>query len=83
MEEHNGWKNQVTWVVNVFAMPMIERMLQEGETEEEIQRELSIHFGYADLTLLPREIFMCAWKTIDWYTLFARAKENIKGDNNE
>ena len=77
MNEHNGWKNETTWTINVFYMEKIEKMLDEGCSQETIveyiKRELN-----QDLYLEQRNILGCALKLVDWYTLFARAKENIK-----
>ena len=76
MNEHNGWKNEITWTINVFYMEKIERMLDEGcsqETiEEHIKRELN-----QDLYLEQRNLIGCALKLVDWDTLFTRAIENI------
>ena len=76
MSEHNGWKNETTWTINVFYMEKIERMLDEGcsqETiEEHIKRELN-----QDLYLEQRNLIGCALKLVDWGTLFTRAIENI------
>ena len=45
----------------------------EDAIEEHIKRQLN-----QDLYLEQRNILGCALKLVDWYTLFARAKENIK-----
>ena len=77
MNEHNGWKNETTWTVNVFYMETIQEMLKTGSSQdtivEHIKRELS-----QDLYLEQRNIIGCALKLVDWDTLVARAKENIK-----
>ena len=77
MDEHTGWKNETTWTINVFYMETIEEMLKGGSSQDDIvvhiKRELN-----QDLYLEQRNILGCALKLIDWYTLFARAKENIK-----
>ena len=77
MDEHKGWKNETTWTINVFYMETIEEMLKGGSSQDDIvvhiKRELN-----QDLYLEQRNILGCALKLIDWYTLFARAKENIK-----
>jgi hypothetical protein len=77
MDEHKGWKNETTWTINVFYMETIEEMLKGGSSQDDIvvhiKRELN-----QDLYLEQRNILGCALKLVDWYTLFARAKENIK-----
>ena len=77
MNEHNGWKNETTWTINVFFMETIEQMLKDGATEEgivhRIKRELN-----QDLYLEQRNIIGCALKIVDWDTLIARAKENVQ-----
>ena len=77
MNEYNGWKNETTWTVNVFYMETIQEMLKTGSSQdtivEHIKRELS-----QDLYLEQRNIIGCALKLVDWDTLVARAKENIK-----
>ena len=76
MSEHNGWKNETTWTINVFYMEKIERMLDEGCSQETIveyiKRELN-----QDLYMEQRNIIGCALKLVDWGTLFTRAIENI------
>ena len=76
MNEHNGWKNEITWTINVFYMEKIERMLDEGCSQETIveyiKRELN-----QDLYMEQRNIIGCALKLVDWGTLFTRAIENI------
>ncbi len=76
MSEHNGWKNETTWTINVFYMERIERMLDEGCSQETIveyiKRELN-----QDLYLEQRNLIGCALKLVDWDTLFTRAIENI------
>jgi hypothetical protein len=76
MNEHNGWKNETTWTINVFYMERIERMLDEGCSQETIveyiKRELN-----QDLYLEQRNLIGCALKLVDWDTLFTRAIENI------
>ena len=76
MNEHNGWKNETTWTINVFYMERIEKMLDEGCSQEiiveHIKRELN-----QDLYLEQRNLIGCALKLVDWDTLFTRAIENI------
>jgi hypothetical protein len=76
MSEHNGWKNETTWTINVFYMEKIEKMLDEGCSQqtivEYIKRELN-----QDLYLEQRNLIGCALKLVDWDTLFTRAIENI------
>ncbi len=77
MSEHNGWKNETTWTINVFYMERIEKMLDEGCSQETIveyiKRELN-----QDLYLEQRNLIGCALKLVDWYTLIARATENVE-----
>ena len=76
MNEHNGGKNETTWTINVFYMEKIEKMLDEGCSQETIveyiKRELN-----QDLYLEQRNLIGCALKLVDWDTLFTRAIENI------
>ena len=76
MNEHNGWKNETTWTINVFYMEKIEKMLDEGCSQdtivEYIKRELN-----QDLYMEQRNLIGCALKLVDWDTLFTRAIENI------
>ena len=76
MNEHNGWKNETTWTINVFYMEKIEKMLDEGCSQETIveyiKRELN-----QDLYLEQRNLIGCALKLVDWDMLFTRAIENI------
>jgi len=76
MNEYNGWKNETTWTINVFYMEKIEKMLDEGCSQETIveyiKRELN-----QDLYLEQRNLIGCALKLVDWDTLFTRAIENI------
>jgi len=76
MSDYNGWKNETTWTINVFYMEKIERMLNEGCSQETIvgyiKRELN-----QDLYMEQRNIIGCALKLVDWETLIARATENI------
>jgi hypothetical protein len=76
MNEHNGWKNETTWTINIFYMEKIEKMLDEGCSQETIveyiKRELS-----QDLYMEQRNLIGCALKLVDWDLLFTRAIENI------
>jgi len=77
MSDYNGWKNKVTWNINVFYMETVERMLKDGATEEgivhHIKRELN-----QDLYLEQRNLINFALELVDWDTLIARAKENVQ-----
>jgi hypothetical protein len=77
MSDYNGWKNKVTWNINVFYMETVERMLKDGTTEEgivhHIKRELN-----QDLYLEQRNLINFALELVDWDTLIARAKENVQ-----
>ena len=77
MNEHNGWKNETTWTINVFFMETMEEMLKSGSSEDAIEEHIKRQLNQ-DLYLEQRNILGCALKLVDWYTLFARAKENIK-----
>lgn len=77
MNEHNGWKNETTWTVNVFYMETIQEMLKSGATQETIVEYIKRNLSQ-DLYLEQRNIIGCALKLVDWDTLVARAKENIK-----
>ena len=77
MNEHNGWKNETTWTINVFYMETIEQMLKDGATEESIVHHIKRELNQ-DLYLEQRNIIGCALKLIDWDTLIARAKENVE-----
>ena len=76
MNEHNGWKNETTWTVNVFYMETIQEMLKSGATQETIVEYIKRNLSQ-DLYLEQRNIIGCALKLVDWDTLVARAKENI------
>ena len=76
MNEHNGWKNETTWTINVFYMEKIEKMLDEGCSQETIVEYIK-HELNQDLYLEQRNLIGCALKLVDWDTLFTRAIENI------
>lgn len=76
MNEHNGWKNETTWTINVFYMETIEQMLKNGATQDDIVAHIKRELNH-DLYLEQRNIIGCALKLVDWDTLVARAKENI------
>ena len=76
MNEHNGWKNETTWTINVFYMEKIEKMLDEGCSQETIVEHIKRELNH-DLYMEQRNIIGCALKLVDWGTLFARAIENI------
>ena len=77
MDEFKGWKNETTWTINVFFMETMEEMLKSGSSEDAIEEHIKRQLNQ-DLYLEQRNILGCALKLVDWYTLFARAKENIK-----
>jgi hypothetical protein len=77
MNEHNGWKNETTWTINVFYMETIEQMLKDGNTQENIVRHIKRELNQ-DLYLEQRNIIGCALKLVDWDTLIARATENVE-----
>ena len=52
-------------------------MLKSGSSEDAIEEHIKRQLNQ-DLYLEQRNILGCALKLVDWYTLFARAKENIK-----
>ena len=76
MNEHNGWKNETTWTINVFYMDTIEQMLKDGATYESIVHHIKRELNQ-DLYLEQRNIIGCALKIVDWDTLIARATENV------
>lgn len=76
MNEHNGWKNETTWTINVFYMDTIEQMLKDGATEESIVHHIKRELNQ-DLYLEQRNVIGCALKIVDWDTLIARATENV------
>jgi len=77
MNEHNGWKNETTWTINVFYMETIEQMLKNGNTQENIVHHIKRELNQ-DLYLEQRNIIGCALKLVDWDTLIARATENVE-----
>jgi hypothetical protein len=77
MNEHNGWKNETTWTINVFYMETIEQMLKDGNKQENIVHHIKRELNQ-DLYLEQRNIIGCALKLVDWDTLIARATENVE-----
>ena len=77
MNEHNGWKNETTWTINVFFMETIEEMLKAGSSHENIELQIKRKLTQ-DLYLEQRNIIGCALKLVDWDTLIARATENVE-----
>lgn len=77
MNEHNGWKNETTWTINVFFMETIEEMLKAGSSQENIEFQIKRKLTQ-DLYLEQRNILGCALKLVDWDTLIARATENVE-----
>ena len=77
MNEHNGWKNETTWTINVFYMETIEQMLKNGNAQENIVHHIKRELNQ-DLYLEQRNIIGCALKLVDWDTLIARATENVE-----
>ena len=77
MNEHNGWKNETTWTINVFFMETIEEMLKAGSSQENIEFQIKRKLNQ-DLYLEQRNIIGCALKLVDWDTLIARATENVE-----
>ena len=75
MNEHNGWKNETTWTINVFFMETIEEMLKSGSSQENIEFQIKRKLNQ-DLYLEQRNIIGCALKLVDWDKLIARAAEN-------
>jgi hypothetical protein len=78
MDDYNGWKNQATWSVNVLHMEKIVAMLNDGFDEESIKFHIKDACKSEDMNLYGRDMFYSAWATIDWYTIFNRAKENME-----
>ena len=77
MDEYNGWKNEPTWTINVDYMETIEEMLKSGSSEDAIEEHIKRQLNQ-DIYNEQRNMLGCSLKLVDWYTLFARAKENIK-----
>ena len=77
MNEHNGWKNEITWTINVFFMETIEEMLKAGSSQENIEFQIKRKLTQ-DLYLEQRNIIGCALKLVDWDTLIARATEIVE-----
>jgi hypothetical protein len=77
MNEHNGWKNETTWTINVFFMETIEEMLKSGSSQENIEFQIKRKLNQ-DLYLEQRNLMGCALKLVDWDTLIARATENVE-----
>ncbi len=63
MNEHNGWKNETTWTINVFYMETIEQMLKVGNTQENIVHHIKRELNQ-DLYLEQRNIIGCALKLV-------------------
>jgi hypothetical protein len=80
MSDYNGWKNQATWSINVLHMDKIVEMLSQGKSEEYIKFKIKDMCQPDEMNLYGRDLFLSAWASIDWYTIFDRAKENL-GDN--
>ena len=78
MSDYNGWKNQATWSVNVLHMETIVEMLNKGYNEESIKFHIKDSCKPEEMNLYGRDMFYSAWATIDWYTIFNRAKENVE-----
>ena len=81
MSDYNGWKNQATWSVNVLFMERIINLLQDGHDEESIRFHIKDACNPDGMNLYGRDLFYSAWATIDWYTIFNRAKENLEQTN--
>ena len=77
MSDYNGWKNKVTWNINVFYMETVERMLKDGATEERIVHHIKRELNQ-DLYLEQRNLINFALELVDWDTLIARATENVQ-----
>jgi hypothetical protein len=75
--EHNGWKNETTWTMNVFYMETIQQMVTDGLSQESIVEHIKFMLT-GDLSLTQRNIMGCALKLVDWDTLIARATENVQ-----
>jgi len=76
MNEHNGWKNETTWTINVFYMEAMQDMVKGGGTDDikwYVENELK-----KGLSREQRNILGCALKLVDWDTLIARATENVE-----
>ena len=74
-EEYNGWKNQATWSINSLHMESILGFLDDGWHEEAIKGLILAECQTEDMTRTGRDLFMCAWGSVDWFTIFKIAKE--------
>jgi hypothetical protein len=59
-------------------MEKIVAMLNDGFNEESIKFHIKDSCKPEDMNLYGRDMFYSAWATIDWYTIFNRAKENME-----
>jgi len=78
MNEYNGWKNETTWTVNILLMETIEELVKNGYTLNDVASHFYKTWKIDDLNWHVNQIFGCAWKQIDWWTLYKRAEENVK-----
>ena len=74
-EEYNGWKNQATWIVNSLHMESILGYNDDGWHEEAIKGLILAECQTEDMTRTGRDLFMCAWGSVDWFTILKRANE--------
>jgi hypothetical protein len=78
MSEYNGWKNETTWTVNILLMETIEQLVKSGYSVDEVATHIYRKLGVEDMNWYGSQVFASAWKQIDWWTLYDRAKENTK-----
>ena len=80
MNDYNGWKNETTWTVNILFMETIEQLIKDGYELDEVATHIYRKLGADEMNWYGSQIFASAWKQIDWWTLVARAKENVEKD---
>ena len=80
MNDYNGWKNETTWTVNILFMETIEQLIKGGCELDEVATHIYRKLGADEMNWYGSQIFASAWKQIDWWTLVARAKENVEKD---
>ena len=74
-EDYNGWKNQATWSVTCLHMEKILGLIDDGWHEEAIKGLILAECQTENMTLTGRDLFMCAWGSVDWFTILKRANE--------
>jgi hypothetical protein len=78
MNEYNGWKNETTWTINILFMETIEQLVKDGYDVDEIATNIYRKLEVDKMNWYGSQVFASAWKQIDWWTLYDRAKENVE-----